>query len=82
MGEVTVVQQGSPGGNPGGGAIVDFDFGSAADLRKKLADMKQKLNLTKEFFREVMVEGVDYGIIPGTDKPSLLRAGAEGLCAF
>lgn len=44
--------------------------------------MKQKLNLTKEFFREVMQEGVDYGTIPGTDKPTLFKAGAEGLCEF
>ncbi|SFF22530.1 hypothetical protein SAMN04487969_11925 [Paenibacillus algorifonticola] len=72
----------SSGGNSGGGAIVDLEFGSAADLRKKLDSMKQKLNLTKEFFREVMVEGVDYGIIPGTNKPTLYKAGAEGLCEF
>lgn len=72
----------SSGGNTGGGAIVDLEFGSAADLRKKLDAMKQKLNLTKEFFREVMQEGVDYGTIPGTDKKTLLKPGAEGLCEF
>ncbi len=70
------------GGNAGGGAIVDLEFGSAADLRRKLDAMKQKLNLTKEFFREVMQEGVDYGTIPGTDKPTLYKPGAEGLCEF
>lgn len=72
----------SSGGNAGGGAIVDFEFGSAADLRKKLDSMKQKLNLTREFFREVMKEGIDYGTIPGTDKRTLLKPGAEGLCEF
>lgn len=81
MNEVTVIQPQTSGGQPGG-AIIDYEFGSATDLRKKLADMKQKLNLTKEFFREVMQEGVDYGIIPGTDKPTLLKPGAEGLCEF
>lgn len=80
-GNLTVLPQ-SSGGNAGGGAIVDLEFGSAGDLRKKLDAMKQKLNLTKEFFREVMQEGVDYGIIPGTDKPALFKAGAEGLCEF
>ncbi|GIQ67414.1 hypothetical protein DUZ99_02225 [Xylanibacillus composti] len=80
-GNLQVIPQ-SSGGNTGGGAIVDLEFGSAADLRKKLDAMKQKLNLTKEFFREVMQEGVDYGIIPGTDKPTLYKAGAEGLCEF
>lgn len=82
MNELTVIQPQSSGGQAGGGAIIDYEFGSATDLRKKLADMKQKLNLTKEFFREVMQEGVDYGIIPGTDKPTLLKPGAEGLCEF
>ncbi|MFD0682405.1 MULTISPECIES: hypothetical protein [unclassified Paenibacillus] len=82
MSELTVIQPQTSGGQAGGGAIIDYEFGSATDLRKKLADMKQKLNLTKEFFREVMQEGVDYGIIPGTDKPTLLKPGAEGLCEF
>jgi hypothetical protein len=82
LSEISVVQPYSPGGQAGGGAIIDYEYGSATDLRKKLADMKQKLNLTKEFFREVMQEGVDYGIIPGTDKPTLLKPGAEGLCEF
>ncbi|MGO4498843.1 hypothetical protein AB4114_23450 [Paenibacillus sp. 2RAB27] len=82
MNEVTVIQPQVSNGQAGGGAIIDYEFGSATDLRKKLADMKQKLNLTKEFFREVMQEGVDYGIIPGTDKPTLLKPGAEGLCEF
>jgi hypothetical protein len=82
LSEISVVQSHSSSGQAGGGAIIDYEFGSATDLRKKLADMKQKLNLTKEFFREVMQEGVDYGIIPGTDKPTLLKPGAEGLCEF
>lgn len=76
-----LVNGGAPGGNTGG-TLVDLEFGSAADLRRKLDAMKQKLNLTKEFFREVMQEGVDYGIIPGTDKPTLYKPGAEGLCEF
>lgn len=80
-GNLTVLPQ-SSGGNTGGGAIVDLEFGSAADLRKKLDSMKQKLNLTREFFKEVMQEGVDYGVIPGTDKPTLYKPGAEGLCEF
>lgn len=81
MGDTQLVET-NPSANTGGGAIVDLEFGSAADLRKKLDAMKMKLNLTKEFFREVMQEGVDYGVIPGTDKPALFKAGAEGLCEF
>lgn len=32
-----------------------------------------------EFVRRVMVEGVDYGVIPGASKPSLQKPGAEKL---
>lgn len=50
------------------------------EMALKLADMKAKLGLVQRFFREVMVLGQDYGTLPGTDKPSLLKAGAEKLC--
>lgn len=30
----------------------------------------------------MLVEGTDYGAIPGTDKPTLLKPGAEKICAF
>ena len=33
----------------------------------------------KEMLQQVMVDGVDYGTIPGTPKPTLLKAGAEKL---
>src|SRR5690606_1545692 len=39
-------------------------------------------SLLQSFFKEVMVEGEDYGKIPGTDKPTLYKAGAEKLCEF
>lgn len=32
--------------------------------------------------REMLVEGVDYGVIPGTDKPTLLLPGAQKVCAY
>lgn len=34
------------------------------------------------FARNVMIEGTDYGKIPGTDKNTLLKPGAEKLCSF
>ncbi|KKL87942.1 hypothetical protein LCGC14_1929610, partial [marine sediment metagenome] len=34
----------------------------------------------KEFVSQYMVEGEDYGTIPGTPKPTLFKAGAEKLC--
>lgn len=34
------------------------------------------------FTRDLMREGVDYGIVPGSDKPTLLKPGAEKLTTF
>lgn len=45
--------------------------------------VEQAVARLKEFQRfvdAVMVKEVDYGIIPGTDKPTLLKPGAEKLC--
>lgn len=53
-----------------------------AEFARRLSDMKIKLELTRQFFKEVMVKDVDYGIIPGTDKPSLLKSGSESLLEF
>lgn len=35
-----------------------------------------------EFVKGIMDEGTDYGTIPGTDKPTLLKPGAEKLTTF
>lgn len=32
--------------------------------------------------KELLIEGVDYGVIPSTDRPTLLKPGAEKICAF
>lgn len=79
MSELQVVGGQAPGG-AGGGAVVDFEFGSAADFRRRMAEMKQKYNAVQEFFKEVMVKDEDFGVIPGTQKPSLYKPGAEKLC--
>ena len=50
------------------------------EMAVKLADMKAKLGLVQRFFKEVMVKDQDYGVIPGTEKPTLLKPGAEKLC--
>jgi len=74
-GEVTIMQP-----QQTGGAIVDFDSSSAQGMAARLADMKQKLDLVQKFFQEIMVKDVDFGVIPGTNKPTLLKPGAEKLC--
>lgn len=44
-------------------------------------DMRSRVNLVQEVMKAVMVSDMHYGIIPGTKKPSLYKAGAEVLCA-
>jgi hypothetical protein len=51
----------------------------AASLEQVLATYQWK----KEFIENVLREGVDYGVTPGTtDKPSLKKAGAEKMASF
>ena len=45
------------------------------------ADMRAQVNLVQEVMRAVMRKDTHYGVIPGTQKPSLYKAGAEVLCA-
>ena len=40
----------------------------------------RRRNMLVEFTKQLMVPSVDYGTIPGTGKPSLLKPGAEKLC--
>lgn len=43
------------------------------------AEAKRRLQELQAFIKEVMVEGKDYGTIPGTPKPSLYQPGAQKL---
>jgi len=46
-----------------------------------IGEAKARIELLQEFVKEMMVEGLDFGFIPGCgDKPSLLKPGAEKLC--
>lgn len=47
-----------------------------------IEDAIERRNLMVELTRRVMVKDLDYGTIPGTDKPTLLKAGAEKLCTI
>ena len=56
------------------------DIYTPQEMAARLNDMKIKLNLIQEFFKNIMVENQDYGVIPGTDRPTLMKSGAEKLC--
>lgn len=45
-----------------------------------VADVRGQTGLIHAILKEVMQEDQHYGKIPGTDKPTLLKAGAEKLC--
>jgi len=48
--------------------------------RMAVSDIIGHVALVQEVMRAVMKTDVHYGIIPGTDKPTLLKSGAEVLC--
>lgn len=55
------------------------------DLSVRFSDtavqaMKVQREQLKSFVKSQMIEGVDFGLIPGTQKPSLYKPGAEKLC--
>ena len=47
-----------------------------------IEDAIDRRNAIVEFVSKAMVKGVDFGVIPGTDKPTLLKPGAEKLCTL
>lgn len=63
------------------GAITQFE-GTVQDMALKLNEMKAKITLVNQFFKDIMEKDVDYGIIPGTPKPSLYQPGADKLCSL
>jgi hypothetical protein len=48
--------------------------------RMAVADIISHVVMVQEVMRAVMKKDVHFGIIPGTDKPTLLKPGAEVLC--
>jgi hypothetical protein len=53
------------------------------DFAISLQEATRRVRLMQEFVREHMVEGEDYGVIPGaSNKPTLFKPGAEKLNAI
>lgn len=46
------------------------------------AQVLKRMKAIKDLKELVLVADVDYGVIPGTDKPTLYKPGAEKICAF
>lgn len=45
-----------------------------------LGEMQNMIEYTEKFIKSVLKRGTDYGMIPGTKKDSMYKAGAEKLC--
>lgn len=58
------------------GALVQAQQGN----RMAVADIISHVAMVQEVMRAVMKPDVHYGVIPGTDKPTLYKQGAEVLC--
>lgn len=50
------------------------------DFAITLSAAKERILMLQTFVAEMMVPGIDYGYIPGCQKPSLFKPGAEKLC--
>lgn len=65
-------------------AIVEMKQGALASAqstgRMAVADIIAHVATVQEVMRAVMKQDVHFGVIPGTDKPTLYKPGAEVLC--
>src|SRR5690606_6848178 len=59
-------------------AVVQHETTAVVDART-VENIKAQVMRIREVMRAVMKEGTHYGVIPGTDKPTLYKAGAEVL---
>lgn len=59
-------------------ATVDRTY-SGLQMAVAPAEALRRVQELQAFVREVMIQGEDYGVIPGTDKPTLLQPGAQKL---
>ena len=51
-----------------------------ADMAFSLDQARERISMLQDFIRDIMVDGVDYGSLPNTDKRCLFKSGAEKLC--
>ena len=59
-------------------AVQSSDFMPVFDMNVAI----DRRNAVVEFVKQLMKENIDYGKIPGIDKPTLLKPGAEKLVTF
>jgi len=57
-----------------------LDSLSLPNLVVSSVESKRRIDELQKFVSEMMVKGVDYGLVDGFSKPTLLKPGAEKLC--
>lgn len=50
------------------------------DFATSINEAKERIIMLQNFVKEMMIPNIDYGVIPGCSKPSLMKSGAEKLC--
>lgn len=63
-------------------AVAVRTAGRAAITPQALEFEAGQRKLLGEYVRSQMIDGTDYGVIPGTDRKTLLKPGAEKLCGL
>lgn len=66
----------------GGAGTLAMAMMPEAEFDQRLRALQKGAERIKTIKRELMQIGVHYGVIPGTDKPALLKPGAEVLCSI
>lgn len=63
-------------------ALTKIESAQVPSITEKLTieQVIEHVNLVQNVMKRVMKQGEHYGVIPGTDKPTLLKPGAEKLC--
>ncbi len=56
------------------------DIANLEDSAMTIEGVIRQVNLIQEVMSRVMKDGEHYGVIPGTDKPTLYKPGAEKIC--
>jgi hypothetical protein len=63
-------------------AIIHQPTIETLDQRLSVAQIKARRSAIQELMRSTMREEVDFGVIPGTQKPTLYKPGAEKICSL
>lgn len=58
----------------------DPEIVSLPNIVVSTTESKRRVEELHTFVEEVMVNGIDYGLVDGFSKPTLLKPGAEKLC--